>query len=838
MLASLSWLQELLPGPALDPAALADTLTSLGVEVDSVTEVGAHLRDVVVGEVRARAPHPDADRLTLVEVFDGARVVPVVCGAPNVPAPGGKVALAPPGVCLPGGLRLVEREIRGQRSCGMLCAEDELDVGTDHEGILILPEDAEPGTPLAELLPGAHDHVLELSITPNRPDALGHVGLARDLAAKLGRELVLPGPGPLRDALGDTREDPDLVELAAPDRCGRYHGVAFDGARVGASPLWLRLRLHRLGLRAINAAVDVTNLVLMEWGQPLHVFDRGRLAGGRVHVRRARAGEAFCALDGQELTLTGDDLVIADDTQPQALAGVMGGARSGVEPGAERLLLEAAWFQPAGVRRAARRHGLHTDSSHRFERGVDWDAGLARAAARALALLVELTGARPVAWASRDGELPERPVIRFRPARARALLGMDVDAARAAGWLRALGLQVDDADPHTWSCVAPSHRPDLALEEDLIEEVMRMQGLEALPAVAAVPSAPPSVPLPSGPRALARRLSDALRDFGLLETISWVFQPEARLAWLDPFVPTERRVRVDNPLRAEDTVLRPHMLPGLLDAVALNLARHTRPVALFEVGRVYLWPNGGGASGRPDLLPEDASLPAEPWRLSFVLCPGRGRAAAPGADARRAVGLVVSALRSLGLRPRVMPPEPEPPPAWHPGVAARVVLPEVGCVAVVGEVHPDRLEQWDLPAGTRVYYGEVHIDRLPERVPCTARSLPRFPATTRDVSVELPAEVPARTVLGAVEQAAASLAGDDEVGVGEGDGGEPPVAVVEDYRGEGVPQGARALLLRLHYRAEDRSVRDDEVDALHERIVAAALDALRQALGGAAIRRR
>lgn len=841
MLISRAWLSELLvdgAGEGLPPDAdLSKAITAVGLEVEGMTRVGQGLEAIVVGEVRTVAPHPAADRLRVVELFDGQRVLSVVCGAPNVPPPGGKVALAPVGTTLPGGLTLTARQVRGVDSHGMICSEQELGIGSDHEGILVLPADFAAGARLCDLVPGVVDTIFELSVTPNRPDALGHVGVARDLAVKLRRTLVVP---PLPEPRVPTV--PGLVTLEAPDRCGRYFGYALEGARVGPSPLWLRVRLHRAGLRPINDVVDVTNLVLMEWGQPLHAFDRARLHEGRVVVRRASAGERLRTLDDRDLELRTDDLVIADATAPQALAGVMGGKASGVEEGTTTLLLEAAWFHPSPVRSTARHHQTSSDSSYRFERGVDHGAGLHMAAKRAVGLLESLTGARCVGMAVVEGQRPAAPTIALRPARTRMVLGMDVSDGEARRILEGLQIEVDASNPARWQCRAPTHRPDLLREEDLIEEVMRIHGLEDLPAVASMPTGygePAATGLRDPAGALSRaqqdRLVDALAAEGLHETVSFAFADPDKLARVHGPAALEGAVRLRNPMRGLGGVLRTHLLPGLLDAAALNVARHARGVRLFEVGRVYQW--GPAPSGDGPTAPIDRVLPHERVRAAVLLVGSRAGDDAAPVDGRVLAGTLLDALRSLGLRATLAPASADDPELahLHPGVRGRVTM---GGVAVgsFGAVHPALCDAWDLPEGLPVVYGELAVDALPGPVPVRHVALPRFPATSRDLSLDLAIEVPAADVVAALEAAAASPAAlavqaqhtaGDPPRLSLGDVGQAAVEVVEDYRGAGVDEGRRALLLRLGYRAGERTVTDDEVQALHAVLVEQALEALR-----------
>jgi phenylalanyl-tRNA synthetase beta chain len=846
MLISRAWIESMLPAAVrLSDAELGDAFTMLGLEVEGMRAVGRELDPIIVGEVRAKASHPHADKLTLVTLWDGSEERPVVCGAGNVPTAGGKVVFAPVGTRLRvspsgaegGDLEIGAREIRGVRSEGMICSERELDIGPDHEGILVLPDDTRAGTRLAELAPGLLDTIYELSITPNRPDALGHVGVARDLAVKLHGEVAID-PRILPDApvLGD------LVTLQAPQRCGRYIGRAFTAAKVGPSPLWLRVRLHRLGLRPINSVVDITNLVLMQWGQPLHIFDRSKLDGGRVVVRMANAGEPITTLDDKKIELDADDLVIADASRPQAIAGVMGGLDSGVLEGDRELLLEAAWFQPGAIRRTARRHGLNTDSSYRFERGVDHGPNLTAAAAEAAALVEQLTGARCVGGQDVRGELPSRPAIELRPARTTVVLGMDVPVDEARRVLEGLEIEVQDGDPQRWRCLPPSWRPDLQREEDLIEEIMRHHGLDRLPAIASIPSEPPGMRTSPEQRLgeqrgrFEDRLADALARQGLLETVTFAFADPTQLQWFAPRTPhgglgtpIDRAVRVANPMRVQSSLLRTHMLPGLLGVLALNVARHGREVRLFEMARIYDWPPQVQPGSGPTAS-IDEQLPRERRRACVLVGDG---VRDPDVAVREMVGLALDVLAEIGCEAQVRPVESSELAPWlHPGAQARLRVESLGAegardVGEVGEVHPDLLRAWDI--GIRAFYAELWLETLPIPDVPRYRAVPRFPATSRDLSLEVPIDLPASAVVSALVHAEseATTEGDDPPRLSAGDRGRARIEVLEDYRGQGVPDGHRALLLRLHYRAESRSVTDAEVQERHAAVVDAACRALR-----------
>jgi len=820
VLISHAWLCRLLdlPGPAPSPAQLASILTGLGLEVESLQRKGEGLGSVIAAEVRSQIPHPQAAKLSVVELWDGQTTVQVVCGASNVPAPGGKVAIAPVGTRLPDGLEIAARELRGVASHGMICSETELDVGSDDGGILILPQAFAAGSSLTTLIPGVEDTVLEIAVTANRPDALGHIGVARDVAAKLRGTLRLP---PVRtvNPLSLTPR-PELVTISASDRCGRYLGYVLEDANVGPSPLWLRVALHRLGLRAISNVVDVTNYVLLEAGQPLHAFDRAKLAEGRVVVRLAAPREPLNLLDGRALALDEQDLVIADAARPQALAGVMGGGDSMVTAATHELLLEAAWFAPRGIRASARRHGLNTDSSYRFERGADHGAGLGRAALRAENLLEDLTGARCTGHAEAVGERPSRRTIDLRPARAEALLGVYIPVAEAHTILRSLEVGIDDNDPQTWHCEPPSHRPDLQREVDLIEELMRHRGLEHIPAEACIPAEARRAAVCDPQTARADRLADGLQGAGFHEIVSLAFIAESKLAAFVGDVPADRRVRVTNPMRGAD-VMRTHLLPGLLDALAHNAVRHIRPVRLFELGRVYAWPDPAAAavSFPAETRDVDAHLPVERTIAGALLYTREG------ADPRVLTGAVAHAIARLGLRLELVESGTTVAPvSWlHPGV--QVCLHADGLdIGFAGEVHPDVIAAWDLPPGTRVAYAEIDILGLPAAPVALAREIARFPVTSRDLSLEIPVTLPAAAVVAALRAAAANI---------KPEGEDPPrvdqtIEVLEDYRGAGVPDDHRALLLRLHYGAAGRTVTDAEVQALHAALVEQACADLRR----------
>jgi phenylalanyl-tRNA synthetase beta chain len=831
MKASYRWLKEL-SGVDAPPSEVAETLTRLGLEVEDVEVHGEGLDHVVVAEVRAVEPVPDKDKLRLVTVFDGEGERKVICGAPNVPAPGGRVVLAKPGAVLPGDFRIAERKVGGVLSSGMLCSESELGIGAGEAGILVLaPGDAgRPGQPLRDAL-DLEDHVFEIGLTPNRPDCLGHVGLARELALGFGAPFRTPAPGfPSRLLSGVERDEgPDeltlvdgeeappvdtltLVEpragipslipirIADPERCPRYAGGVVQGVKVGPSPFWLRYRLHVLGLRAIDNVVDVTNLVLYELGHPIHAFDLARLRGPEIIVRLAEEGERMTTLDGEERALSSDDLMICDAEGPVAVAGVMGGADSEIREDTTDVLLEVAYFDPRSVRRTGRRLGLHTDSSHRFERGVD-PHGVPWAMRRAASLLCSLAGgaASPVARDVYPKPISERQ-IPLAPAHVGRLLGLEIPEQECRRALEGVGCAISPGEESGWRVTAPTWRPDLGRPEDLIEEVGRVRGYDA------VPTELPRV-LPSGrgvaPRLRAtRRLREAAADLGLLEAVNFSFVSRADL----------ERARVDtdgpmlaNPLSEEREVMRTSLLPGLLSNVARARRHQAGAVALFELARTYR-----ARAGEP--------LPEEPLELAVALAGPRVEHVGETGhfDFYDGKGVLVSILEAaFGLAPQTVADEAlgEDAPYLHPRRRARV---RAGGrdVGVLGEVHPDIGDALDLDV--RVVFGALDVnallDAVAEQGVPQAAPLPRFPAVLRDLAVLVPEATEAAAVADVLREAGGALAED--------------VELFDVYRGKGIPEGQKSLAYRIVYRDPDATLTDKRVEKAHRAVVKAARERL------------
>ncbi len=809
MKASYRWLLELVALQqrlTVSTKDVATRLTSAGLEVEGITEYGEATDSCVVARVTAIRPHPSKSGLRLVMVERGGGQQEVVCGAPNVPDPGGLVVLAPLGTHLPAkNLTIAKRAIGGVESEGMLCSEDELGLGDDHDGIIVLPPGtAEPGTKLSKAVPSMRDTIYEIGLTPNRPDGLGHVGLARELAAVLGVPFRAPDPSKELAAIGATGSLKELVTITVDDaeRCPHYGAAAIVDVKIGPSTAAIRHRLQSLGVRAISNVVDVTNIVMLAWGHPMHAFDLDRVRGAKIVVRRARAGETLTTLDGVARVLVDDDLLICDGEGPVALAGIMGGASSEIQPDTKRVLFECAWFDPRGVRRTARRHGMHTESSHRFERGVD-PGDVVQVLDHAVSLTAALApgskrvnGQLHVQGARIAGEptAPERRAIQLRAHRIKDLLGIDVPFGEAIAMLERLGCEVRSRNDSTCDLVVPTHRPDLGREVDLVEEVIRTRGIDSVPAQLPPIMASRDV---GGREELARRAREIAVSVGLGEAITYSFTSERTLSALRAPAST---VVLANPLGEHHKVMRTTLLGGLLDAV-VNARRHgVGDVREFTLGPVFLPP-------RQDRDEADRALPNEQLRLAFVLAgtrPGWLERPKP-VDAWDAKGMALAlATRLAGVEAvAVQAGRVDAPPFLHPRGAAFVEVDgkRIGCF---GPLHPDVIEALD--TGADVMVGELDLEpfvagaRLPKY-----SAIPRFPAATRDIALEVKDGIPAGEVEGAVRAAAGPLA--------------EAVQIFDRYVGGQIKEGFSSLAFHVVYRAPDRTLTDAEVDAAHANVV-------------------
>lgn len=810
MKASYRWLRELLPALSAPPKEVAERLTHAGLEVEGTTEYGAGAEACLVVRVTGVRPHPTKSGLRLVTVDRGAgEQQEVVCGAPNVPDPGGLVVLAPLGAHLPAkDLTITPRAIGGVTSEGMLCSESELGLSDEHGGIIVLPPaHAEPGARLSDAVPNARDTVFEIGLTPNRPDGLGHVGLARELAALFEIAFDWPDAGEITRTAEVSARDLVTISVEDAERCPHYGAAGAVDVSIGPSPLWLRYRLQALGVRSISNVVDVTNLVMLEYGHPMHAFDLDRVRPGRegksaIVVRRARDGEVLKTLDGVDRRLVADDLLICDGEGPVALAGVMGGASSEIHEGTRRVLYECAWFDPRGVRRTSRRHAMHTESSHRFERGVD-PGDVARVLDRAVALTTTLAGGAAArgrvhvqgAYIGSEPAPIARRSLRFRGGRVREVTGVDVPFEASTAILRRLGCELAPRAGEEDVCdvLVPTHRPDLGREVDLVEEVIRVRGMDHVPAELPAIRASRDV---GGREELARRAKAICAELGLSEAITFSFtSPKVLEALSAP----PAAVTLENPMAEHQSVLRTTLLVGLLDAVKNARRRGERDVREFTVGPVFLAPRPGGDG-----------LPDERLRVAFAIAGDRTTwlEKAKALDVWDAKGYAMEIARRISGRPVEVVPATrgEAPAHLHPRGSAFVEIAGER-VGSFGPLHPDVVDALELEGELFVF--EMELDpfaggaALPRFSP-----IARFPASTRDVALVVKDGVPAGQVERAIRAAAGPLAEE--------------VRLFDRFVGGQVPEGHSSLAFHVVYRSADRTLTDAEVDAAHANVVATA----------------
>ncbi|NGX16477.1 phenylalanine--tRNA ligase subunit beta [Wenzhouxiangella sp. XN24] len=772
------WLREWVD-PPVDTAGIVAQLTMAGLEVDGTAPAAPAFSSVVIGRVESVAPHPDADKLKVCRVEVGAaETLGIVCGAPNVYA-GMRAPVALVGGALPGGLKIKRAKLRGVSSVGMLCSERELGLGESHEGLWDLPQDAPVGVDLRTWL-SLDDTVIDVDLTPNRGDCFSVLGVAREVALLNDAPLSGPVIAPVPAAVDDTFS----IEVRAPEACPRFVGRVIRGIRSDAvTPLWMAEKLRRAGLRPIHPVVDVTNFVMLELGQPMHGFDLGRLEGGIV-VRHAAAGERITLLDGREVTLEPDMLVIADHAGPRAVAGIMGGEASGVTAATRDVFFEVAFFDPQAIAGRARRLGLHTDASLRFERGVD-PAGQERAVERATALLVEIAGGAPgpVMMHVAHEHLPQRAPVRLRRARLDALLGHVIPDADVERMLGGLGMTVLPT-PDGWEATPPSHRFDMAVEVDLVEEVARVYGYDRLPESRGAGGA--VLGQAGEHRAPASRIADTLISRGYQEVVTYSFvDPELQ----SQLLPGERALALANPISSELSTMRLSLWPGLLQVMKRNLSRRQPRVRIFEQGLRFIYEGnelkqlmtvGGLLAGAR--LPEQWGAPAA--RVDFF-------------DAKRDVELLLdSNLADYRF-------EAAEHPALHPGQAARIVV-DGHPAGWIGALHPRLVRVLDLDAAPLLWELDEALG-FAAKLPAF-REISRFPAIRRDIAVVVDQAVPVQALVEAIRHAAGRLLTESKV--------------FDVYSGDRIDSGLKSVAFGLILQESSRTLTDEEADGVVAAVVA------------------
>lgn len=769
---SESWMREWV-SPDLDTQALAHQLTMAGLEVDLIEPASPDFNGVLVAEVRDIRPNPNADTLNICSLDPGnGRVLQVVSGATNL-RPGMKVALALVGARLPGDVSIEAAKVRGYASQGMICSAAELGLSDDASAILELPDDAPLGMDIYRYL-SLKDTVIELGLTPNRGDCLSMLGLAREIGAINAILVREPDRTPIRARI----EDRLPVELMATKACPRYACRIVRGVNPRAqTPMWLRERLRRGGIRSLSPIVDVTNYVMLEMGQPMHAFDLGTIEGS-LAVRMAHAGERIKLLNGKEVLLDAGHLVIADTKRPLALAGIMGGLDSSVTEATTDILLESAWFAPSAIAGKARALGLHTDSSHRFERGVD--PGLqVRALERATGLILDIVGGRPGPTVDRCIDSPwVRKAIRLRKKRVQQLLGIVISDAEILDILQRLGMEVE-ASVNGWQVKPPSYRPDLMIEVDLIEEIARIHGYEAI--AGQVPRLPMNLRLPREGAVNLDNLKDRLVSLGYQEVISYSFI-DAKSAGL--FEPGQAAIAVSNPISAEMSVMRPSLWPGLVGAAKHNLARQQARLRLFESGLRF-------SKQGNEILQEPL--------LSGFIC-GTLDEEQWSTEGRKAdfydLKADIEALLALVGKAQGAKFESWVHPALHPGQAARIQY-QGQTLGLLGMLHPKLARDLGLDANSFFFelrLAVLGLTQLPSFAP-----LSRFPSVRRDLAVVVDKEVEFSEVEACIRRHGGEILRD--------------ILLFDVYTGEKVDSGRKSLAFGLILQDSSHTLTDGEVDA-------------------------
>ncbi|GGE17811.1 phenylalanine--tRNA ligase beta subunit [Marinithermofilum abyssi] len=790
---SYEWLSEYVDLEGVTPEQIAEELTRGGIEVDIVEQRDAGVENVVVGYVMEAKQHPNADKLRVCQV-DAGREEPlqIVCGAPNV-ARGQKVPVALHGAKLPGGVKIKNTKLRGEKSQGMICSAKELGLPEkllpteQTEGILVLPEEAEVGSDVRPLL-GLTDTVLELDLTPNRSDCLSMWGTAYEVAALLDREIWLP-EAPAAHPSGKTKTV--AIELDAEEDCPFYAAQVVDNLKLAPSPQWLQNRLVAAGIRPINNVVDVTNYVMLEYGQPLHAFDYDKVTDGEIVVRRAQPGEQVKTLDGVTRACDGETLLITDGTQPIGIAGVMGGENSEVTESTTTVLLESAFFAPPSIRSTARKLGLRSEASNRFEKGVDPER-IVPALQRAVQLLQELAGGEPASEVTVEkmGDV-EDVTVQLRHDRLNNVLGVQVKPETVRDVFRRLRFEMEERDG-VYRVRVPSRRPDISIEVDLIEEVARIYGYDKIPTT--LPWGQQSPGALTREQKLRRVVRHTLRDAGFNEVLNYSLTSPDRLKELPPLDKGIRPVRLNMPMSDERKVLRTTLLPQLVESAEYNVHRRQEQLAFFELGRTYIT--------EEKKLTE---LPQERWELAALVTGPLAAAHWQGNNqpvdfftVKGQLEMLLTRLGVQGIAYRAAELE-----GFHPGRTAEVLLNGrvIGCI---GQIHLQVSEAHDLE---ETYAFQVQLAPLFEAAVTDPKyaPIPRYPSTTRDLALVVHQDVPAAELESAIRQAGGKLLVD--------------ATLFDVFTGKQVGEGKKSVAYTLTYRAEDRTLTDEEVNEVHGRIV-------------------
>ncbi|MEI7637576.1 MAG: phenylalanine--tRNA ligase subunit beta [Syntrophus sp. (in: bacteria)] len=796
MKVSLKWLRDYVDVD-LEPSALADCLTMAGLEVDAIEVAGPAFDQVVVARITSVRPHPQSEKLFLCEVTTGTESLPIVCGAPNTRS-GDTVALARVGATIPGGFVIKSSRIRGEVSEGMLCSEEELGIGEDNAGIMVLSPDLALGIDLKDAL-GLKDTVLDIGVTPNRADCLSIIGIAREVAAITGKTLRYPEI----DVTENSEEIAGItsVLIMDPDLCPRYTARIIKNITIKPSPSWMRERLEAVGLRAINNIVDITNFVMMELGQPLHAFDYRFLEEGRIVVRRSRDGEHFVSLDEKDRALRSDTLMICDGVKPVAIAGIMGGLNSEVKDDTSTILLESAYFHPPSIRRSSRWLGMGTDAAFRFERGIDPE-GVVRALNRAAQLMAAL-GDGAVCRGFIDQyprQIETAKDIPLRVKRVKEFLGIDIQAAEMVKILEKLEMTVSQSDDAHYVVTPPTFRVDITREIDLIEEIARIYGFDNIPV-----TMPGAAGMPAGEnpeQIMESALRFALTGRGYTEVITYSFinPVSAEQLGLKDDDPLRDFVIISNPLTEEQSVLRTSLVYNLLDVMNRNARVGCADLKIFEIGRIFFRQQEGE-------LPEERACVG--GLITGNRYDGSWHNKGVSADFYDLKGCLDDLFADQKIQP-VRFVADSSRPFLHPGRSCRILVGQE-TMGFAGEIHPDVLERMDLKNRAIVFQLDLETLRLYTKGKINFREVSKFPASSRDMAFLVPVAMEGETLCRTgYEQHEVLLEN---------------VAIFDVYTGENLPEGMKSLGLRFAYRSTKRTLTEEEINVAHNRIVKTMVEA-------------
>jgi phenylalanyl-tRNA synthetase beta chain len=804
MIVSLSWLEDYV-SIQMDVSSLADALTMVGLEVEAVWDRYAYLNSVVVSRIETVSPHPNAEKLTICKVNTGDRELHIVCGAPN--AKKGMLApLAFPGTLFPNGRTLENSIIRGIKSEGMLCSENELAIGNKTDGLMELFGDLKPGTSLSEAL-SLSDHVMEIGLTPNRSDCLSILGIAREIAAVQETELKYPDFSIIDESADIIHAT--SVDIKNPEHCPRYSARLVENITVGPSPFWIQDRLLSVGLRPINAIVDITNFVMMETGQPLHAFDFDRLAQNRIVVRTATDKEVFTTLDGKKHELNSEILMICDGEKPVAIGGVMGGENSEIQTDTTRVLIESACFDPVSIRKTSKYLVMSTDASHRFERGVDPD-GTVKALNRAASLMATVSGGKIV-----PGLIDEHPIqfettsIELDTAYANQVLGLSLQASHMQALLESVDFLVKSQDPYRLVVIPPSFRVDVSRPQDLMEEIARLYGYEKIPTT--FPLIPAQRRMPSIKWEFRGQVKDIMRSLGFNEIINYSFMDEKSCDLLALEATDRRRqlLPILNPLTEDMAIMRTSLVSGLLKSMHLNLSQQMKSLKFFEIGNTFI--NQG-----IDCLPLENEYLAALWtgsrndhsiHMKDIEC-----------DFYDIKGAAEALLRSLEIPEVIFTKMPKECCQYtKAGHSARIIV-EGKDIGLLGEVNPAVIFEFDLRQ--KAYIFELDLEILSSLTPSFKRfqPVPKFPATYRDVTIIIDKQIESGEVVETVRN--------------EGDNLIESVLLYDVYEGDPIPKGQKSITLRIVYRSAEKTLEDSDVTPVTKKIAQTLLSKLNASLPG------